>query len=204
MSATIILAVPIGYGNWPPATGLANLTQAQRDSYTRRLTLLNVIEQINLFLPGYHSPARAFSGGNARAAQLLMTFNNQYAATINRQAYTTVHSLRSSWSHGRQDMLRLINLNSALTPVLPAAPGPVAVGQQQQAQAPAQQPPARTPLPSSRPNSAIPAQGQDEEDEEEDDEEDDDEEEEDEDEDEGDEIEWDAAGKGAVFVYSSS
>jgi hypothetical protein len=98
---------------------------------------LNVIEQINLSLPGYHSPARAFSGGNARAAQLLTTFNNQYAATINRQAYTTVHSLRSSWSHGRQDMLRLINLNSALTPVLPAAPGSVTVGQQQQAQAPA-------------------------------------------------------------------
>jgi hypothetical protein len=66
------------------------------------------------------------------------------------------------------------------------------------------QPPARTPLPSSRPNSAIPPQEQDEEDEEEDDEDEDNEEEEDEDEGEGDEIEWDAAGKGAVFVYSSS
>jgi hypothetical protein len=40
MSATIILAVPVGYGNWPPAAGLANLTQAQRDSYTRRLTCM--------------------------------------------------------------------------------------------------------------------------------------------------------------------
>ncbi|KAE9380904.1 hypothetical protein N431DRAFT_449648 [Stipitochalara longipes BDJ] len=153
MSTTICLAAPVGPANWPAAPALTNLTQRDRNSYARKLAFMNMIEQINLSIPSYQGPARPFSDRAGRSIQFLSIYNTQHAPTMSRQPYTTVHSLRSYWSHTRRDMLDLIDRHSGLggLALLPAAPGPVVVGQQ---------PAVRTPLPSSRPISAAAARPQ--------------------------------------------
>jgi hypothetical protein len=92
---------------------------------------MNFVEQHNVSLPGYQGPMNL---GAARWGQLL-TFYNQHRATIGRKRPAKTRlSPSSMWSHGKREILELLDRNGALG--IPAqvhlpAPGAV-VGHQHQ------------------------------------------------------------------------